>query len=367
MDVKDLKTQGVRYSGSKKEILPSIMDIIKDLKIKNVLDGFAGTTRVGQFFKQNGYNIDSNDISVYSQIFGNCYLINNNTESYYQDKIDYLNSLDGYEGWFTKNYGGVVTNNPKGSAVQSDGKKRPWQKHNTMKLDAIRDEIDIISKDEIEKSVLLTSLIIAMDKVDNGLGHQVSYLKEWSPRSINRIKLEVPKLIYGTGEYNSFCGDIFDIEKEYDLIYLDPPYGTNNQKTKTTRVRYASYYHLWTTIVKNDKPSLFGAALRREDVSSDTKPGAISVFESTDYEVVKNSIYNLIDKLNSRYFLFSYNNKSKVSIPDLMKIFSEDFTLIETREFKHKENIQKKLTSNKEWMGDTGENLEYLFLIEKNK
>lgn len=363
----DIKTQGVRYSGSKKEILPSIIDIIKDLEIKNVLDGFAGTTRVSQLFKQSGYNIDCNDLSVYSQVFGNCYLLNNKPESFYQEKIDHLNSLAGVEGWFTENYGGVITTNPKGTAVQPDGKKRPWQRHNTMKLDAIRAEIDAISEDEVEKSVLLTSLIIAMDKVDNGLGHQVSYLKEWSPRSSIAIKLEVPKLILGAGEYNSFCGDIFDIEKEYDLVYLDPPYGTNNQKTKTTRVRYASYYHLWTTIVKNDKPRLFGAALRREDVSSDTKPGAISVFESTDYEVVKKSIYNLIEKLNSRYFLFSYNNKSKVSIPDLMKMFSEDFNLIEAREFKHKENIQKKLTSNKEWMGDTGENLEYLFLIEKKR
>ena len=364
---REYKTQGVRYSGSKKDILPTIMEVIGNLEIKNVLDGFAGTTRVGQAFKQCGYNIDSNDLSVYSKVFANCYLLNNKDESYYQDKIDYLNSLEGYEGWFTKNYGGIVTTNDNGSAVQSDGKKRPWQKHNTMKLDAIRDEIDKMTNDEVEKSVLLTSLIVAMDKVDNGLGHQVSYLKDWAPRSSNSIKLEVPKLIKGDGEYNSFCGDIFNIDKEYDLIYLDPPYGTNNQKTKTTRVRYASYYHLWTTIVKNDKPNLIGVSLRREDVSSDTKPGAISVFESTDYETVRKSIYDLIDKLNSRYFLFSYNNKSKVSIPDLIKIFSEDFNLIETREFKHKENIQKKLTINKEWMGDTSENLEYLFLIEKKK
>ena len=358
-------TQGIRYSGSKKEILSSILDIIKDLDIKNTLDGFAGSTRVGQALKLAGYNVDSNDISVYSNVFGNCYLVNNKPKEYYLEKIKHLNNLEGYEGWFTKNYGGIVTTNIKGNAVQTDGKKRPWQRHNTLRLDAIRDEIDRIAEDDAEKSVLLTSLIMAMDKVDNGLGHQVSYLKEWAPRSYNKIVLEVPDLISGEGVYNSYSGDIFDIEKEYDLVYLDPPYGTNNEKTKTTRVRYASYYHLWTTIVKNDKPDLFGASLRREDASSDTKPGAVSVFESTNYDVVKNSIYNLIDKINSRYFLFSYNNKSKIKIEDLIKMFSTDFTLVETRYFKHKENVQKKLTSNKEWLGDTGENLEYLFLIEK--
>lgn len=360
-----MKTQGIRYSGSKKEILPSIIEMIKDLNIKTTLDGFAGSTRVAQAFKQSGYDVDSNDISVYSYIFGNCYLVNNNPKEYYMDKINHLNNLDGYEGWFTQNYGGIITKNKNGNAVQDDGRKRPWQKHNTMKLDIIRDEIDKISENEIEKSVLLTSLIMAMDKVDNGLGHQVSYLKDWSPRSSLSMKLEVPELIIGNGNYKSKCEDIFNIKNEYDLIYLDPPYGTNNLKTKTTRVRYASYYHLWTTIVKNDKPNLFGSSLRREDASSDTKPGAISVFEHLDYEIVKNSIYDLICKLNSKYFLFSYNNKSKIKIEDLIKMFSTDFNLVETRYFKHKENVQKKLTSNKEWLGDIGENLEYLFLIEK--
>lgn len=360
-----MKTQGIRYSGSKKEVVDSILDIIKDLDIKDTLDAFAGSTRVGQALKQAGYNVDSNDLSIYSKVFGDCYLVNNKPKEYYEAKIKHLNDLPGYEGWFTESYGGIVTTDEKGTAVQTDGKKRPWQKHNTMRLDAIREEIDRISEDEVEKSVLLTSLISAMDKVDNGLGHQVSYLKDWSPRSNNKIKLEVPELVIGEGVYNSYSNDVFNMNKKYDLIYLDPPYGTNNQKTKTTRVRYASYYHLWTTIVKNDKPQLFGAASRREDVSSDTKPGAISVFESTDYKIVKDSIYNLIANLNSRYFLFSYNNKSKVTIEDLIKMFSTDFNLVETRYFKHKENVQKKLTSNKEWMGDTGENLEYLFLIEK--
>jgi adenine-specific DNA-methyltransferase len=360
-----IKTEGIRYTGSKKEIVEKIIEITKKLDVKDVLDGFSGTTRVGQAFKQAGYNVDSNDLSIYSKIFADCYLVNNLSKDYYQSKIDYLNSLPGKRGWFTETYGGLVTNNDNGSAVQSDGKKRPWQEHNTMRLDSIRDEIDNISNNDIEKSVLITSLILAMDKVDNGLGHQVSYLKDWSPRSSNSIKLEVPNLLIGDGVYNSFSSDIFDIKKRYDLVYLDPPYGTNNQKTKTTRVRYASYYHLWTTIVKNDKPDVFGASSRREDVSSDKKPGAVSVFESTDYDVVKNSIYDLINGLNCRYVIFSYNNKSKVSIEDLIDMFSNKFKLIDTIYFEHKENIQKKLTSNKEWLGDQGKNLEFLFVIEK--
>lgn len=353
-------TEGIRYTGSKKEILPKILELTKKLDVKNVLDAFAGTTRVSQMYKINGYNVDCNDLAIYSKIFGNCYLINNKPKSYYQEKIDYLNSLEGVFGWYSENYGGDGKNT---TSVAKDGLKRPWQLNNTMKLDAIRDEIDNISEDEIEKSVLLTSLIMALDKVDNTLGHQVAYLKEWSSRSSSKMELVVPNLLFGTGKYNVLSGDVFNIKNKYDLIYLDPPYGTNNEKTKTTRVRYASYYHIWTTIIKNDKPQLVGKSKRRYEFSSDTLPGAISVFESTKYDVVKQSIEDLLN-LDSKYFIFSYNNKSKVKISDLVDIFSQ-YKLLETLEFSHKENVMKKLTSNKEWLGDQNKNLEYLFLIEK--
>ena len=69
--------------------------------------------------------------------------------------IDHLNNLPGKYGWFSENYGGEPNG---GSATQKDGRKRIWQLHNTKKLDAIREEIDKIAKDEIEKSVLLIQL-----------------------------------------------------------------------------------------------------------------------------------------------------------------------------------------------------------------
>jgi len=51
-----------------------------------------------------------------------------------------------------------------------------------------------------------------------------------------------------------------------DLAYFDPPYGSNNEKDAPSRVRYASYYHVWTTICLNDSPSLRKAS-RRKDTS----------------------------------------------------------------------------------------------------
>jgi adenine-specific DNA-methyltransferase len=357
-----MNTESIRYVGSKNKLIPIILKEVADLNVKYVLDGFSGSTRVGQALKLSGYDVDSNDLAEYSKILGNAYLLNNLPEKHYTGLIDHLNNLPPVVGYFSEFYGGTVGANA--SSVQSDGKARMWQIHNTMKLDAIRNEIDNLYLTDIEKSVLLTSLMLALDKVDNALGHQVSYLKNWSKRSYETVTLKVPKLIQGAGKYNVFQQDIFNCNNEYDLIYLDPPYGTNNKVTVTTRVRYASYYHLWTTICKNDKPIVKGKSNRRLDASSDRLPGAISVFESTKYDIVKTSIDNLINNLNSKYFLFSYSNKSKVSLDDLLTIFG-NHNLIKTIKIPHKENAMKGMTSNKEWLGDMSENIEFLFVIQK--
>jgi adenine-specific DNA-methyltransferase len=208
--------------------------------------------------------------------------------------------------------------------------------------------------------------MLAMDKVDNTMGHQVAYLKKWSKRSFDTIQLNVPSLIPAGKPCFTSQKSIFDIAEPYDLVYLDPPYGTNNQKTKTTRVRYRSYYHLWTTICQNDQPTLHGAALRRQDASSDTLPGGISVFEHTDHQVVYDATQKLIDGLNCRYVLFSYANKAKLSESDLREIFGA-YKILKFATFAHKEHAMKKSTINKAWLGDQRKNQEFLILIDKLK
>jgi len=357
----NIKTQSIKYTGSKKLLIPNILKTIEKYNIKTTLDGFAGTTRVGQALKQSGYSVDSNDVADYSDIFANCYLINNSTQENFLEKINYLNSLKGVNGWFTENYGG--DSDEQGNIISSDNKKKIWQKHNTMKLDAIREEIDIISENDIEKSILLTSLMLALDKVDSTIGHQVSYLKQWSKRSYNKIELKVPELLIGDKEYNSIKGDIMDIKKEYDFAYLDPPYGTNNQNMPTSRVRYFSYYHLWTTIVRNDKPEIGGAANRRKD-SSDKIKGVISDYENVDYEFVKQQIENLIQNLNVKYLMFSYNNKGKVTIEDLDNIFGK-YKIISKETIEYKENVMKNMKWENKWQFDNSKNYEYLYFIQK--
>ena len=134
------------------------------------------------------------------------------------------------DGWFTEHYGGRANG---GCAVQADGLKKPWQLHNTRKLDAIRQEIETLNLDPVEKAVALTSLMLALDRVDNStIGHFSAYLKEWAPRAYKELVLEVPEVFASEGTHQVYQSDIFDLvpRVSVDLAYFDPPYGSNNEK-----------------------------------------------------------------------------------------------------------------------------------------
>ena len=364
--IANMKTEGVKYAGSKNKLIPLILDSIKPLKLTTVLDGFAGTTRVSQAFKRSGYTVVSNDIAEWSQVFGDCYLLNQKPKDYYREKIAHLNGLCGINSWFTKYYGGRANG---GTAVQSDGKKRIWQVHNSKKLDAIREEIDRISEDGIEKSVLLTSLILAMDKVDSTLGHHVSYLKKWSARSYKTMKMEVPDFLVDDLPHQVFNRNIFDLvgDLEVDLAYFDPPYGSSNVKMPPSRVRYASYYHLWKTIVLNDQPNLVGAANRREDASDVQSASIFEEFRrgtSGKYVVVE-AIEKLLRKTRTRHILLSYSSGGRATFGELTEIIRGLKFDLRVSEIDYKQNVMGQMKWTDEWSVSNVASKEYLFLMSR--
>ncbi len=353
------KTEGIKYAGSKLKILPFICEMIKDLSgVRTVLDGFSGSTRVSQAFAQLGFSTTANDISVWSEVFATCYLTAKKDDKYYLEIIDHLNALKGINGWYSKFYGGTINE-----------AKKPFQLKNTQKLDAIRQEIENLNLEWEDKCVLLTSLIYALDKVDNTLGHYVAYLSKWSPRSYNDLQLQLPNRFPLAGENRVFRDDIFNTIKNnsFDLVYFDPPYGSNNDKMPPSRVRYTSYYHLWTTIIKNDCPELFGKANRRID-SKDAISG--SVFEefrrsSSGNFIAMEALRKLMKETNARYLMLSYSSGGRATKEQLMEIIAESGKLLEIKSIDFKKNVMSNMRSTSEWINSDGKHNEYLFLMEK--
>lgn len=355
------ETEGIKYAGSKLKLLPHILAIASGLPdVRTVLDGFSGTTRVAQALYQTGkYAVTANDISAWSEVFGRCYLLADKPKSFYQEYIDYLNALPGREGWFTAHYGGE-----EGDA------KRPFQAKNTRRLDAIREEIDHLGLCSTDKAVLLTSLILALDAVDSTIGHYASYLARWSPRSYKDMTLRLPRLCHVDGrEAHVQRGDIFGLvgNTAFDLAYFDPPYGSNNEKMPPSRVRYASYYHFWTSVVRNDRPALFGKAQRRED-SRDTV--AASVFEefrkdADGKHLAMRALERLVRETRAHYVLLSYSSGGRATKEELLDILHTNGKLLKAVELDYRHNVMATMSWTREWLNADTDHKEYLLLLEK--
>jgi len=367
IEIEAPSTEGIKYTGSKLKLLPYILSLAKKCNVDTVFDGFSGSTRVSQAFAKLGYQVISNDIAVWSKTFAQCYLLNDRPAAYYQPIIDHLNHLPGIDGWFTEHYG---TNVQNGNSLSSKCTKRPWQIHNTRKLDAIRSEIDKMALLEIESAVLLTSLILAMDEVDSTLGHYASYLNEWSPRSHKTMTMRVPSLILSDRKHTVLQKDILSIcdKIECDLAYFDPPYGSNNEKMPPSRVRYAAYYHLWTTICLNDRPAIFGKANRRTD-SSDTV--ASSVFEDfrkseSGRFIVVEAIEKLIRNTRARYIILSYSSGGRATAEELQQVLEHSGRILDIMNVDYRKNVMAQMRWTNEWIRESEQpNKEFLFLLEK--
>lgn len=356
-DLQVPQTEGIKYVGSKLKILPHIIQIINGLKIRTALDAFSGTTRVAQAFSQLGFDTSANDIAEYSEIFGHCYLLSTKPNEFYQKFIDELNSLKGTFGWFSQHYGG-----------ENEAGKRPFQLKNTMKLDAIRDKIDEFDLKFTDKAVLLTSLILALDCVDNTLGHYASYLSGWCKRSYNDLFLRLPRRFAPKTQNRVIKSDAFEaITNFYDLVYFDPPYGSNNEKMPPSRVRYKAYYHFYKSVILNDKPRVFGKANRREDSRDTAFPCIFEEFKRDESNkfIAMRAIERLIANTNARYILLSYSSGGRASKQELQEIISLNGQLLDAREIDYKKNVMSAMRWSYEWVNDDNTHKEYLFLLER--
>lgn len=287
-----------RFLGNKTKLLGFIGDIVAD-KCRGYYtfcDIFAGTGVVGNYFNRPDTKIISNDILDSSRTSLQCWL---NTKKYNKEKIasviDYLNELSPKkENYVSETFGGSY-----------------FTKENALKIGAIREEIEKIDqRGEIapeEKNILLTSLIYAIDKVANTVGHYEAYRKKLD--TIQSLRLLLPDIDTSNNANNEvYQKDANQLIREIacDVLYIDPPYNSR---------QYGDSYHLLDNVVTWKKPKVEGVAkkmINRERLKSRyCLKGAVYAFD------------DLIKNARTKHILVSYNNtgekmneRSNAKIPD---------------------------------------------------
>ena len=252
---------------------------------------------MAQEFKRRGATVTAVDLSRYSKVFADCWIaadadVVNRQEL--NDALRHLSSLPGKPGYFTDTF-----------CVQS----RFFQPKNGERVDAIRDVLETEYRDSPLFPILLTSLILAADRVDSTTGVQMAYVKQWADRSFNDLELRVPDLLPGSG--TAIKGDAVELAptlEPFDLAYLDPPYNQH---------RYFSNYHIWETLVAWDQPEHYGVACKRIDNRDDSTKSRFN-----EKRNMASAFRSVIKNLDAETLVISYNNESWVSQEELLEMCS---------------------------------------------
>jgi len=391
MDKEDkITTYGVRYLGSKSKILPLIMQVIDDLDKEDmkVIDVFTGTTRVAQALKMRGYDVTTSDLSWASEVYSEAFICNNGEVSYLQQYIDQLNLVPPKADWLTNNYCDVDIIVDKkvydmiSEEVEEEGKKvmktkkaktftmeketvniKVWHPKNGAKADAIREEIEVMEIEPWEKSYLIACLIFALDKLDNTVGLQQAYLKGWKSDRVHKdlVLTAIPSIEGMEGQH--LCGDALKLTyPNASVAYLDPPY---------TAADYSTYYHIWDSIARWDKPQVSLKTNRRIDrVKQKTNEHWDKSMKSPWYSkrTALEATKQLIDRLPVRYCVFSYSDEGLIKYSDMEDICKqyEDYKF---HQKEHDRHVMSRIGAG----GDKAENakkkknIEYVIVIDKGE
>lgn len=248
----------IKYLGSKRLLIPHILAAVRSFpEAVSVLDLFSGTSRVGHALKRAGYRVVANDYLAFAHAIATCY-VQADREDRLADAamlIDELNAVPDERcepGWFTDAY-----------CVQS----RFFHPRAGARIETLRERIAAKDLEPELEAVLLTALLEAADRVDCTAAVQMAYLKEYPPRAFNRVELRLPDLLPrpAAGKCAAHGLDALEAARrlEADVAYLDPPYNQHS---------YLGNYHIWETLVRWDRPELFGRARKRADVRTRKSP-----------------------------------------------------------------------------------------------
>jgi len=292
-----------RYLGNKYKLLPLITYVVQENceSINSVADIFAGTGAVASAFTDK--QIITND-NLYSNYIS--HLAWFSPEPYSQEKIKqiiaYYNRLE-------------VTGDNYMSVTFAD---TFFSMTDCRKIGFIREDIEtrfaLGEINERERALLITSLLYAADKIANTCGHYDAFRQGTLFEKHLELSIPLPNENLNTGNicYNEDTNELVK-RISADLVYIDPPYNSR---------QYCDAYHLLENIARWEKPVVKGVARKMDRTSL-----------KSDYCTNKaaKAFENLIQSINARYILLSYNNmaqkgngrsNAKIDDSDIMRVLS---------------------------------------------
>ena len=334
-----------RFQGSKLKIVDWIWDAMKDLNFDSVLDAFGGTGSVGYMLKSRCKRVTYNDILKFNWYIGAA-LIENSKVQLSEKDVNFLlkkhNNI---------NYPTFIYDTFKD--VYFTDEENEWIDIVVTNIDSLKGFYKkALAYFALTQACIIKrpynlfhrkNLYIRLSDVERSFGNKVTWDTPFEVHFRNFAE-EANRAIFRNGKQNKALNmDVFDIQGQYDLVYIDTPYISK----KGVGVDYFGFYHFLEGLVS------YGNWDRMIDYKTKHKRlrGNGSVW--TD----KNKIFPAFDRLFKKFrdsiMVISYRSDGIPSVDDLIYLLK-----------KYKKNVEELKRKNYKYVLSTN-NSEEVLLIGK--
>lgn len=311
-----------RYQGSKRRVLPWLYENLKGLKFETVLDGFGGTASASYLFKLMRKKVTFNDILLSNHQTGIA-LIENDSIKLDQSDMDFLLHENGFD------YPTFIQDTFKGIYYLDEENK--WLDKILLNIEKLSTKYDgeiLRKKKALSYHILFQACLckrpfnlfhrknlhLRTAKVKRTFSNKKTWDTTFKTLCL-RFYNEVSHEIFSNGSKNkAICKDVMKIKnRNFDLVYLDPPYAGLNQKTPKD---YRSMYHFLEGIVDyHNWPQLIDwSTQNRRLIKKKTEWEKNSLEKNFDY---------LFRKFENSIIVTSYGDPGAPSIKKIKELLQQ--------------------------------------------
>lgn len=338
-DIKAIsKFPTTRYQGSKLKYVDWIWYCVKDLNFNTMLDAFGGTGTIAYRMKKEGKKVTYNDILKFNSIIGKA-LIENEFETLQQEEIEFIltkHSSINYPDFIEKTF----------SETYFTDDENHWLDITITNINQIENEYKkAIALFALFQSCIIKrpynlfhrkNLYIRTQEVKRSFGNKVTWDTSFEIHFRNFIKEANNAVFFNDNQNISTNKDIFEIENNFDLIYIDTPYVSE----KGVGLDYLDFYHFLEGIMNYDNWN------NLIDYNSKHKRLILNGSNWTNAKKIEQSFEKLIKQFKDSILVISYRSDGIPSIDRIKEILQDNGKQVEIHESSEMKYVLSKKQSS---------------------
>lgn len=324
------KFPSTRYQGSKQKFVDWIWQCIKDIPFDTALDAFGGTACVSYKMKEKGKKVVYNDILPFNSIIGKA-LIENDDTILTDEDVEYILNCHcdiSYPNFIEKTF----------KDIYFTEEENQWLDIVSTNIRSINDEYKrAIAYFALFQSCIIKrpynlfhrkNLYVRLQDVKRSFGNKKTWDTPFETHFRKFVKEANNAILKSKNKCSSINKDIFEVSGNFDLVYIDTPYISENG----VGVDYADFYHFLNGLADYDNWK----------ANIDYKSKHLRLLRTSNVwnekEHINDAFERLFSKFSNSTMVISYRSNGIPTIEELVNMLiriGKDVKIYQSNEIKY--------------------------------